>query len=235
MADAAQAWCLLSNLRAGATRHLWLESRSSAARQAQPNAGPTPVRCRASSSGVRLGVDAVTVDTEKDAERGGAAPATDFIGYLSEHKVQLREGVTPEQFAAEAEALAHELARATVATKGIFKTPVIASQFEAIAEHASSIADVLNKSPLVRDDMEWLLALRLLESWGRQGFRSEGEFLTDERRRAIEQESERIHDFLATHAVMDNVLHFQLRIGICHVAIADRHGHHTVNRAQPFV
>jgi hypothetical protein len=150
-------------------------------------------------------VDVVTVNTEKDAERGEASTATCFVRYLTENGVQLGDGVTPEQFAAEAEALAHELVPATVGTKDIYTTPVIASQFESIANSASSIVEVLDKSRFVRDEMEWLLASRLLESWGRQAFRSESESLTDERCRAIERESERIHDFLATHPIEELV------------------------------
>ena len=154
----------------------------------------------------------MTVDTEKDAERGGAAPATDFIGYLSEHKVQLGEGVTPEQFAAEAEDLSHELARATVASKGIFKTAEIERQFRLIAEDVSSVRGLLDKSPLVREEMQYLTGRQLLKRWIRRKFADGIERPTEEQRLAVRHEQERIEGILSEHPIEE------LMASICEAA-----------------
>jgi hypothetical protein len=141
------------------------------------------------------------VDTENDDERGGAAPAADFIGYLDKNDVQLKGGVTPEQFAAESEALAHELARATVASKGIFKTAEIERQFRLIVENASSVRALLDKSPLVREEMQYLTGRQLLKRWIRRKFSDGTERPTEEQRLAVRHEQERIEGILSDYPI----------------------------------
>ncbi len=143
----------------------------------------------------------MTVNTEKEAERDGATPATCFVRYLREKDVQLRDGVTPEQFAAESEALAHELVSATKAAKGIFPIAEIERQFASIAELASSVRALLDKSPQVLIDMQYLTGRQLLKRWIHRKFADTTERPTDEQRLAVQHEQERIEGMLSDHPI----------------------------------
>lgn len=160
----------------------------------------------------------MTVPSERAGEESQTSSATRFSRYLREHDVGLREGVTLALFAAESESLAHDLARATVAAKGIFKSRELARQFESIAAHASSIMAVLNESRFVRQEMEFLTAVRLLDAWGKGVYGESPETLPPGGCDAVEREVQRIEAMLESHPIS------QLVTSIREAAQAGQHG-----------
>ena len=94
---------------------------------------------------------------QSQAEQREATGASRFARYLRDYDPRLKEGVTPEQFAEQAENLSDDLTQVALAAKGIFKTAEIARQFGSIAEHALSLSEVLDQSPFVREEMQPLV------------------------------------------------------------------------------
>lgn len=135
-----------------------------------------------------------------DGTRSSAAAF--FIEYRREYNVGLKDGVTPDQFAAEAERLAHELAQATLAAKSIFKTSEIADQFTEIANHAAAAAAVLEKSPFVRWEIQHLAPGYLMEAWGGQTYPQGVDALSDEQRQTFEEEGAMIRHLFEAHPIV---------------------------------
>ena len=69
-------------------------------------------------------------------------------------------------------------------------------------EHASSVSGILEESPFVREEMQYLTPRYLFEAWGRQVYGDSVETLTDEQRRAVDREWQSIQRMLVeTHPI----------------------------------